>query len=78
MQLFITNYTQKKVVRIVWLDVDTPTGNYVIQPAHAPMILTLTPNSRVSYCLTNGKQESLDIKHGVAHISRNSVVLLVN
>lgn len=78
MQLFITNYTQKKVVRIVWLDIDTPTGNYVIQPEHAPMIITLNQNSRVTYCLTNGKQESIDIKHGIAHVKRDSVVLLVN
>lgn len=78
MELFITRPTEKKSVKIVWLDIDTPVGNFVIQPEHAPMVITLKPESKITYCLTNGKQESIDIRFGVVHVTRKNITLLIN
>lgn len=64
---------------ISWLELNTTTGNYIIQPGHVPMILILTPDSKVTCCLTkNNEQKIFIIKHGVAHIKRDSVILSYN
>jgi len=77
MQLNIIKPTQKKNSAIVWIDLETPAGNFVIQEEHAPMIITLSKNSKITYCLTNGKHEIIDYKMGIAHITRDSVTLLL-
>jgi F0F1-type ATP synthase epsilon subunit len=78
MQLNIAMPTQKKTVTIAWLDINTDVGNFIIQPEHAPMIISLLPNSQVMYCLNNGKLETMNVKFGVAHITREAVTLLLS
>lgn len=78
MQLFINKPMQKISMQIAWLDIETPVGNFVIQPEHAPMIVALLPDSSITYCLGSGKHESINIKRGLAHITRDSVTLLIS
>lgn len=68
----------KEVDAVAWLELDTPVGNFVILPEHAPTVLTLRKNSVIRYCLRSGKQNSLQIVDGLAHIKRDEVVLLLN
>ncbi len=64
---------------ISWLELDTTTGNYVIQPGHAPMILILTPDSKVTCCLVrNGEQKLFIIRDGIVHIKRDGIILSYN
>ena len=67
---------QKITKTIVWLEVDTTVGNFVIEPEHAPMILTLERESNLVFCLTSGKREKIQIKSGIAHIKRDSITIL--
>ncbi len=79
MELSIITPTYKKLYAIAWIELETTTGNFVIQPGHAPTILLLTPNNNAIFCLSNGKQETIAIKEGgVAHIQRYSATLLLN
>lgn len=64
---------------ISWLELNTITGNYIIQPGHAPMILILTPDSKAICCLVkNNEQKVFMIRDGVAHIKRDSIILSYN
>ncbi len=78
MQLQIARPTEKKLINIIWIDLQTPVGSFVIQPEHAPMIVALKPDSFVTFGLDSGKQESVAVKQGIAHITREAVTLLLN
>ncbi|OGB83656.1 hypothetical protein A3F66_04100 [candidate division TM6 bacterium RIFCSPHIGHO2_12_FULL_32_22] len=67
---------QKITKTVAWLEVDTTVGNFVIEPEHAPMILTLEKDSNVVFCLASGKREKVLVKSGIAHIKRDSVTIL--
>jgi F0F1-type ATP synthase epsilon subunit len=78
MKLFVVSPFGKKTFDIAWVELNTPVGNFVIQPGHAPMMLTLSPHKEIIFCLTSGKQESFVIKQGIIDISRTSATLLLN
>ena len=63
---------------IVWLELNTPTGNYVVQPGHAPIILILTPDQPAVFRLKSGKQESVNVRQGIADIGRDYATLIIN
>ncbi len=63
---------------VAWIEVNTPNGNFVIQPGHAPTILILSPGKEISFRLVNGKQEAFFVERGILEITRNSAILLVN
>ncbi|HLB40193.1 MAG TPA: hypothetical protein VJJ83_00235 [Candidatus Babeliales bacterium] len=62
--------------QVLWVELHTPTGNYIIQPGHAPMIVVLTPDTKV-HCLLahNREQKTILVTSGIAHVQRERVVL---
>lgn len=78
MELTIITPTSAQKISIAWLEINTPVGNFVIQPGHAPMVVTLSPKEKVMYGLENGKRESIMVNLGTAHITRTAVTLLLN
>lgn len=78
MQLSIISPTKKEIFDVLWVECNTPTGSYVIQLGHAPMILALSPKKPFSFGLKNGKEEMIIIQQGIAHITRANVTLLIS
>ena len=62
---------------IVWVEINTPAGNMVIQANHAPMVVEIEPNSEILFMQPNGKQVSLIVMQGFMHITRQEIKLLV-
>ena len=62
---------------IVWVEINTPAGNLVIQENHAPMIVEIEPNSELLFMQQNGKQVSMIILQGFMHVTRLEIKLLV-
>ena len=78
MKLYIITPFSKKILDIAWLELNTPVGNFVVQPGHAPTVLTLAYNKEIVFCLKSGKQESIIIKHGIADITRTTATILLS
>ncbi len=62
---------------IAWLEINTPTGNYIIQQGHAPMILSLSARQPITFRLKTGKQETLTVHRGIAKIDRTSATIVM-
>ena len=77
MFLHISSSLEERNLQIAWIELNTPAGNFVIQPDHAPMVVMLTPMSQVNYRLTTGKEEMKKVRRGVAHVTREGVTLLI-
>ena len=61
----------------VWIEINTPVGNMVIQKDHAPMIVEIQPNSEILLMQENGKQISILVRQGFIHVTRHEVKLLI-
>jgi len=77
MKLKIISPDLEKTVDIAWIELNTQAGNFVILPKHAPMITALSPDKELTFCLTNGKQETIIQTGGTVSISRQDVTLLL-
>jgi len=62
---------------IVWVEINTPVGNMVIQEGHAPMIVEIEPNSELLFMQPNGKQILMIVLQGFMHVTREEIKLLV-
>ncbi len=78
MQLIVITPEKKELFDITWVECNTPGGNYVIQPGHAPTIFSLSPHRPFIYCLKNGKEEVIMVKLGIVEITRTHITLLLN
>lgn len=78
MELIIITPEKKEKYDVAWVECNTPTGNYVIQPGHAPTILVLSPEKPFIFSLKNGKQEVIMVKRAIAQIARTQVTVLLS
>ena len=69
---------KKETVEVTWLELNTPTGNYIIQNGHAPMALALSPKQPFIYAHKNGKEEIVMVERGIAEITRSQVIILLS
>lgn len=74
LQLIHPSYTRE--LSVAWLEMNTEVGNFVIQPGHAPMVVLLAHSKKIVFCLSTGKQESLHIEQGIAHITRQQATII--
>jgi len=77
MKLILSTPLKRSEYSVAWLEINTPTGNYVIQKGHAPIILILSPGQSLTFRLKTGKKETLLVKHGVAKIDRTSATIVM-
>lgn len=77
MELKIIGPEGTQTHEVLWLELNTKAGNFVIQDGHAPMIVSLKEDKEVVFCLNNGKQETFAPTGGVAEITRTSATLLL-
>ncbi|MBN2266954.1 MAG: hypothetical protein JW725_01250 [Candidatus Babeliaceae bacterium] len=66
----------KESWEVKWVEINTPSGNRVIQPGHAPTVALLKPRSIVRF-LQDEKIEKFEIGEGVCRIERTSVTLAI-
>ncbi len=78
MNVILSSPSEYKQIEVVWLEINTPKGNFVIQKGHVPMIITLAENQPISYRLKSGKQESMEVRQGIASIDRESVTIIIS
>ena len=78
MELFVYGPQETLTYTIAWIELQTPTGSYTIQPGHAPTILILSPGKIVSFRLKTGKHEEITVNSGIAQINRKSVTILLS
>jgi F0F1-type ATP synthase epsilon subunit len=78
MHLRIISPLRTQTYEVVWVELNTNVGNFVIQSGHAPMLLILEQGKELTFRLKNGKEESLLTSKGVAEITREMTTVIID
>lgn len=78
MKLIIKNPRESHEYNVAWIEINTSTGNMIIQPGHAPSIMVLSPCKPFTFKMMSGKQETLVVSRGVIEITRTEVLALLS
>lgn len=76
MELHVISPESTLIFNVVWVEVNTPVGNFVIQQGHVPTILILAHDQPVKFRLDNGKQEAVLIKDGIMEVTRSTTTVI--
>jgi hypothetical protein len=79
MKLTIVSLKSKTEHHAVWIEINTPDGNFVLQPHYSPTTFILVAHKDFTYCLTTGKLETITLeKEALLSVTRTSALLLLN
>lgn len=78
MKLTIINPQHKHEYQVLWIEAHTPAGFLMIQPEHAPMILSLVAGSDFTFMLDSHEKKIVHLtRPGFMEVTRTSVLALV-
>jgi F0F1-type ATP synthase epsilon subunit len=79
MILRIISPTITETHSINWLETHTPCGSIIIQPGHAPIILTLLANTFLSFSLKTGEKKEIALTRPCfLEVKRDSATVIIN
>ncbi len=78
LELTIVSPTTKKVIHVLWLEVQTPTGSLIIEPEHAPLVSVLSPNKELIFAVKPEVTEAIIIPTGILIVDRKKATVIIN
>ncbi len=78
MQLQIISPENSSIYDIVWIEVSTSVGNFIIQDGYEPTILSLKDNGPVLFRLYDGDQKRVILLNATAEILRSKITILAS
>lgn len=70
------SYSSSGKIAVAWVEIDSPTGHFVVGPGHIETISLIRPGSTVVYQALDGTQGSFVAPGGLAIIQNNIVKLI--
>lgn len=78
-ELQIIRPTSKEIIEVEWLDVQTPTGNFIIGKNHSPLVSILKERGRITYRKVKAKHiKVVDCYGGFIKAENNIVKVILN
>ncbi len=78
MKLELITPTSKETVPVNWLEINTPTGNLIIQMGHAPSIYTLCAGKEIVFEYASGEIDHKLIQEAIVHVTRSKTTIIIN
>jgi len=76
-ELEIVNRTESKTIQIFWVEVESPTGNFVIGPDHTPLVSLLKHQGTLTYKDFAGNKEAIDTYKGGLFVVEDNKALVM-
>jgi F0F1-type ATP synthase epsilon subunit len=76
--LEIITPTHAEVFSVEWVEIESPTGSFLVGPNHSPLVSMIKNKSTLSYKKTTSEQCTMDIFKGIFRVSDNKAVALLD
>jgi F0F1-type ATP synthase epsilon subunit len=70
--------TQRTVHNVEWVEVESPTGSFLVGPDHRHLISIIKNKSTLHYKKTNADECSQDVPKGIFTVNNNRAVALLD
>ena len=78
MDLHIITPEWNETLQVNWVELNTESGNYIIQKGHIPTILLLSADEELLYKPLHQPTQYILVVHGVIHVTRTAVTALIS
>lgn len=76
-ELEIVTPSSSEKVKIYWVEVEGPTGSFLVGYDHCPLISLIKKKSKLAYKNNEGKEVSLDVFGGIFKVAHNQAMALL-
>ncbi len=74
----IVTPTSTESLSVEWIEVESPTGSFLIGPEHSPLVSIIKTKSRLSYKRAYADPTFIDGVKGIIKVSDNKAIALLD
>ncbi|MFA5307324.1 MAG: hypothetical protein WC365_07795 [Candidatus Babeliales bacterium] len=75
--LEIVASAQSEIHSIEWVEIESPTGSFLVGPDHMQLISLIKKRSTVVYRKTNSEERSIQVSGGIFKVAHNKAVIIL-
>jgi len=68
---------KQKKIPVLWIEVESPNGNFVVGPDHCPLFSLLKDRGKLTYKEQSGKEVTIDTYGGLLKADGNKAIVLL-
>ena len=76
--IFILSKKKSKTIRVEWIDVQSPTGNFVVGPDHTALVSLLKYRGTLTYKEFQGAEQAIDTYGGIFKVDENKAMVFLD
>lgn len=76
-ELEIINRKETKTIRVEWVAIESPSGNFVVGPDHYPLISLLKDRGTLTYKEFSGSEQSIDTYGGLLKVDETKATIII-
>ncbi len=69
----VISSASEQTLNLLWIEISSPTGDFVVGYGHKPLISLISPKSRITYETQENTMASFDVLGGLITISQNGI-----
>jgi F0F1-type ATP synthase epsilon subunit len=77
-ELEIVSKHESKKVTVVWIEIESPNGDFLVGPDHSPLVSQLKKPGKLRFQEFNGPEKSYDVFGGLFKISNNKAIAILD
>jgi F0F1-type ATP synthase epsilon subunit len=74
----IISPTITETLSVEWIEVESPTGSFLIGPGHSPLVSIIKTKSRLTYKRAYAEPSFIDGAKGIIKVSDNKAIALLD
>ena len=76
-KLSIISIEKKETLDVEWIEIESPTGSFVVGPNHRPLVSIIKEKSSITYKNVSGKEVAQELSGGIVRTGNNEVTIIV-
>lgn len=77
-ELEIVFKTESKKVTVLWIEIESPNGDFLVGPDHSPLVSLLKKPGKMRFQEFNGPERSYDVFGGIFKVSNNKAIAVLD
>jgi F0F1-type ATP synthase epsilon subunit len=77
-ELEIIKRSGSQKLSVMWVEIESPTGDFVVGPNHAPLVSLLKDRGKLTYKEISGPEKTIDVYGGIFKVSDNHAIALLD
>ena len=75
--LKIISSSKNETIKVLWVEIESPTGSFVVGPDHSPLVSIMKKRGVFTYKTNDGEEVVKGVNNGIFEVDDNNAIIIL-